>query len=182
MKVELMKQEVPIPEGVDVKVEERLVTIKGPKGENQRKFFGGKVEVTKEGNNVVISAKQATKREKTMIGTFTSHVRNMVKGTQEPFVYTLKICSGHFPMNVAVNGNQLVVKNFLGEKHPRTMDIIEGSTIKVQGQEITVESTDKEKAGQCAARIEILMKVKGRDRRIFQDGIYITNKAGKAIE
>ena len=56
-----------------------------------------------------------------------------------------------------------------------------GVDIKIDKAEISVSSVDKELAGQAAANFEILTKIRGRDKRIFQDGIYIINKAGKEI-
>ena len=106
----------------------------------------------------------------------------MIKGVAEGHVYRLKICSGHFPMNVSVSGNEFSVANFLGEKTPRKLSVKEGASVKVEGQEVVVESMNKELAGQTAADIELLTKVKGRDRRIFQDGIFIINKDGKELE
>ena len=105
----------------------------------------------------------------------------MIKGVSEGHIYKLKICSGHFPMNTAVNGNKFVVNNFLGEKTPRELDIKEGASVKIEGDIVIVEGIDKELVSQTAASIEILTKVKGKDKRIFQDGIYITEKDGKEI-
>ncbi len=84
-------------------------------------------------------------------------------------------------MNVSVNGNNFVVNNFLGEKTPRELVLREGADVKIEGDIVTVESVDKELAAQTAADIEMLTKIKGRDLRIYQDGIYITNKDGKEI-
>jgi large subunit ribosomal protein L6 len=85
-------------------------------------------------------------------------------------------------MTVSVNKNQLIVKNLLGEKIPRVLDLKEGVTVKVEGENIIVESTDKEKAGQCAASIEQLTRRTGYDTRVFQDGCWITIKDKKEIK
>jgi large subunit ribosomal protein L6 len=84
-------------------------------------------------------------------------------------------------MNVSVSGDTFAIKNFLGEKVPRTLKIKEGVTVKVEGTDVTVESTDIEKAGQVAADIEQLTRITNRDIRIFQDGIYIVEKSRKPL-
>ena len=84
-------------------------------------------------------------------------------------------------MNVALNGNVLSVSNFLGEKTPRELTIEDGVEVKVEGDQIVVTSNQKELAAQTAANIERLTRVRGKDLRIFQDGIYITEKDGKPI-
>lgn len=181
MKVKNMQQEVEIPEGVECTLAGSMVTIKGPKGENKRDIYAPYTTLEKKENKIIISAKNATKREKTLMGTLVAHLKNMIKGVSDGFVYKLKICSGHFPMNVSVSGNEFIIKNFLGEKNPRVVKIKEGVTVKVNGQEIIVESINKELAGQTAATIELSTKIKGRDRRIFQDGIYIIQKDNKVL-
>ena len=80
-------------------------------------------------------------------------------------------------MNVSVSNNQFVVKNFLGEKSPRTMNIKDGDVeVKINGDIIEVSSCNKEKAGNVASDIELLTKKVGKDVRVFQDGIYIVEK------
>src|SRR3989338_6794189 len=103
-----------------------------------------KIAVSLEGNKIVLFAPKSTKREKTMMGSFESHIVNLVKGVQELYVYKLKICSGHFPMNVSVTGNEVVIKNFLGEAVPRKVGIMKGAEVKVNGEEIVVSSVDIE--------------------------------------
>ncbi|MBU0470452.1 MAG: 50S ribosomal protein L6 [Nanoarchaeota archaeon] len=176
-----MRLEIELKKGVTAQVEGSLLKVKGPKGEINRGFLHPKVFVLVEGSKIVLVVKQATKREKTVIGTFESHVKNMVKGVEEPFEYKLKICSGHFPMNVSVSGSELTIKNFLGESVPRKVKLMEGVIVKINGTEIVVTSPNKELAGQAAAQIESLCRITNRDRRIFQDGCYITDKAGKRI-
>ncbi|PIN73778.1 50S ribosomal protein L6 [Candidatus Woesearchaeota archaeon CG10_big_fil_rev_8_21_14_0_10_45_16] len=176
-----MVREMELPQGVTAVLQENLLTVKGPKGEVSRDFKHPLVKTKVETGKVVLEVKKGTKREKTIIGSFESHINNMIKGVQEPFVYKLKICSGHFPMNVAVAGQEFVVKNFLGEAVPRRVGMVAGAKVEINGVDVTVTSVDKEKAGLMAARIENLCRITNRDRRIFQDGIYITDKAGKSI-
>tara|TARA_Y100000310_G_C20681443_1_gene816181 strand:- start:1280 stop:1855 length:576 start_codon:yes stop_codon:yes gene_type:complete len=180
MKEDIRKEIVP-EEGVQIELSESVLKVKGPKSEVERKFVHPKIKLTIEGGKVVLLALKATKREKTIIGSFEAHIKNMVKGVIEPHIYKLKICSGHFPMNVSVSGQDLIIKNFLGESVPRKITFKEGVSVKVNGTEIDVISADKELAGQTAAKIETLCRITNRDRRIFQDGCYITLKAGKEI-
>lgn len=182
MKADKMEESLDIPEGIEVNVEGSLMKIKGSKGELSKEFRHPKVKIGKKDSKISISASKATKREKKIIGTFKAHIKNMIKGAKEGHVYRLRICSGHFPMNVSVSGNKFVIKNFLGEKIPRELEITEGVKVKIEGQDVVVEGIDKEKTGQAAASIEKLTTIKGRDKRIFQDGIYIINKDGKDIE
>ena len=171
-----LKREIELKSGVTAQLDGNLLRVKGPKGEVSRVFLHPKVMVSLEENKVVLFAPKATKREKTMIGSFESHIMNMILGVQEPYVYKLRICSGHFPMNVSVAGNELIIKNFLGEAVPRKVNIIKGADVKVNGEEIIVSSADIEVAGQTAAKIESACRITNRDRRIFQDGCYIIEK------
>ena len=181
MKIDI-KEKIEIPKDVQIKVDGALIQVKGPKGEISRKFLHPKVKVGVKENQVLIASKKATKREKKIIGTFKAHFKNMLKGVVEPFVYKLKICSSHFPMTASVKDNEFSIQNFLGENVPRTLLFKKGVNIKVEGTDVIVESPDKELAGQTAASIEQLCKITNRDRRIFQDGIYIVSKAGKKIK
>ncbi len=182
MRMPELTHEIEMPEGVTVQTEGTTLKVKGPKGELERKFRSPKFKFFVEGNLLKITANNATKREKTMGGTLKAHIKNMIKGVTEGHIYKLKICSGHFPMNVSVNGNKFVVKNFLGEKVPRTFTIQEGAKVKIEDTLVTVEGIDKEIAGQVAADIEQLCRITNRDIRIFQDGIYILEKSGKSVQ
>lgn len=170
---------IPIPESVQVTAAWPLLTIKGPKGEVTKSFKNPRIEVLVDG---VIKIKTRTEKrnraDKMYIHTFRAHIRNMIKGVQEGFTATLKVCSGHFPITVSTEGDTVVVKNFLGEKKPRKTTAMEGVKVNVQGDQITVEGADIEKVGQTAARIEQVTRITNRDRRIFQDGCYITRKPG----
>lgn len=158
-----------------------VLKVKSPKGEIERDFTHPKISIKVKDTKIILEAKKATRREKTIIGAFNAHIKNMISGLQEPHTYKLKICSGHFPMNVAVSGEEIIVKNFLGESVPRKAALIPNVEVKVNGDEIVISGANKELAGQMAARIEKMCRITDRDKRIFQDGCYITHKGGKDL-
>jgi large subunit ribosomal protein L6 len=181
MKHEKLTDTMIIPEGCTFTHTNKNMTVKGPKGELIRPLPDKKIILESKDNSLILTYKNATKREKRMLFTTRAHLRNMLKGVQEGFTYKLKICSGHFPMNVSLKNEVLEIKNFIGEKVPRTLKIKEGANVKINGDEIVVESNCKEIAGQTAGSIEKLTKRPGFDKRIFQDGIYIIEKDGKKL-
>lgn len=180
MRIEFFKA-TEIPEGVEVSVNGDEVSVKGPQGEVKKDMNFANLELKQEGKTFTVGSLKATKREKKMANTIIAHVNNMIKGVQEKFEYTLKICSSHFPMTVKVEGNSAEIKNFLGEKISRRAKIPASVEVNVKGDKISVVSINKELAGQTAANFEAATKIRNRDRRIFQDGIFILNKAGKEI-
>ena len=175
------KEGVALPAGVTASVSGTMVTVKGPKGTVARDFREKGMTIKPEQGAVVFEAKGGTKREKRMLYSTVAHVRNMVKGVQNPYVYKLKICSSHFPMTVAVQGGEFVLKNFLGEKVPRRMKVRADVSVKVAGSDVIVESPDREAGGQTAGAIELLTFISKRDRRVFQDGIHIYEKPGRDL-
>ncbi len=180
MKKELY-QEVEVPEGIEANLDGAKLTIKGPEGENTREFKIGKLNIEKKGNKIVIGNPKATKTDKRLMNTLAAHIKNMIRGVQEKFEYKLKICFSHFPISVETKGSEAIIKNFLGEKIPRKCKIVSGVDVKVDKDIITITSQNKELAGQVAANFEMATKVGNRDRRVFQDGIFITNKCGVEI-
>lgn len=176
-----MINEIELPKEIDAEMHENKLTLKGKGGENSRKFNLGKINLEKKDGKIILSCDKATKREKRMINTSSAHIKNMIQGAQKKFEYKLKICSSHFPMTVKIDGNKAIIKNFLGEKVDRKVELPKNAEVKVDKEIITILSADKELAGQAAANLEKVTKIKGRDRRIFQDGIYIINKAGREI-
>ncbi len=181
MHLEQLKETIAIPQGVTAHMEGYTIVIKGPKGEHKRAVATKVVNVTVEGNHVVFISLNATKKEKCILNTNAAHVTNMLRGAKEGHIYKLKICSGHFPMSVTLKGDVFEVKNFIGEAVPRKIKTLPGVKVTITGADIVVESVNKELAGNQASAIELLTRRPGFDTRIFQDGIYITEKDGKKI-
>ena len=174
-------EEVRIPEGVDISIDGMRVRVKGPKGELERDFSHARGVIIRlgedeEGKKVIVEAYFANRRVKALVGTIAAHIDNMITGVTKGFRYKLKIVYSHFPVTVKVQGDRVVIENFLGEKAPRIAKIMPGVNVKVQKDDVIVEGIDIEAVGQTAANIEQATKVKGFDRRVFVDGIYIYEK------
>ncbi|GIU68423.1 MAG: 50S ribosomal protein L6 [Candidatus Pacearchaeota archaeon] len=182
MKKEHYKR-IEIPNEVQVEIDGNKVKVKGKEGEIERDFKKNKIELKKENNTIIIGHKKATKKEKRIINSIASHIKNMISGVQKKFEYKLKVVYSHFPISVEFKNEnrEFIVKNFLGEVKPRKTILPEGVEIEIEKDVIVVKSPNKELAGQVAAKIETLTKIKARDRRVFQDGIFIINKAGREI-
>lgn len=172
-RLEEVKKILEIPENVEIRVEEgNKVYVKGEKGELFREFKHHKVEIKKIGDKIEIYCKKPRRRDLAMVGTCYAHIRNMIKGVTQGFEYKMKVVYSHFPIKTSVSGNQFLIHNFLGEKKPRVAKILDGVSIEIKGDIILVKGIDKEKVGQTVANIEHATKVKDRDVRVFQDGIY----------
>lgn len=180
MKKEIFNQ-IEIPEGVEADIDGNLIKVKGKEGHVERRFNINKLVFEKRDKKIVIGHENSTKKEKKLTNTITAHIKNMFKGIQEKFDYKLKIASSHFPISVELKENKATVKNFLGEKIPREVKILEGVEVKIDNDIITIKSINKELAGQTAANFEQATRIKMKDRRVFQDGIFIINKSGKKI-
>ena len=181
-KVKKIEEKILLPEGVSASLEGKTIALKGKNGELKKTFNRPYVDIEVKEGEVLFKAVRSTKREKKIVGSFVAHLKNMIKGVNEPHKYLLKICSGHFPMSVSVKGEDFIIKNFFGEKTPRTLKLKKGVDVKVDGDQVVVESISKELAGQVSADIEQLTRRCGYDSRIFQDGIWIISKDGKEVK
>jgi large subunit ribosomal protein L6 len=176
-----LQRTITLPEGMNAEITDESITLNKGTEKNTKKLHNKKVMITKKGNEIILEAKNATRRESKTIGTLEAHIKNMIKGLEEGFEYQMEICNVHFPMNVKIEGEKIIIKSFLGETTQRTARIMKGTTVDIKGTNITIKAKDIEAAGQTAANIEKAARLTGRDRRIFQDGIFITEKNGRTI-
>lgn len=177
-----MSTDVEIPEGYEAGVEGYTLFIKNKNGELRRNFPPQKMKMKVENNKIIIDLKFKDAKTRALSGTFRAHIINMFAGLREQWEYKLKVCAVHFPMNIQAKERELVINNFLGEKKPKIIKMPASVEFSIDGEVITIRSADIEAAGMAAARIEQATRLTGKDRRIFQDGVFIIEKAGKVIK
>jgi large subunit ribosomal protein L6 len=173
-----MLKEVMVPQGVEIAQEgsNGSLVVKGPKGELRRLFSYPKVKIKLVSGMVAVESSDDRRRSKAFTGTFASHIKNMIDGVNKGYEARLKVIYSHFPVRIKSEGDVFTIENFLGEKKARAVKILPETEAKIEKDEIIVTGTDKEKVGTTASRIERLTHVTGFDRRVFSDGLYITQK------
>ena len=111
--------------------------------------------------------------------TFTAHIKNMIVGVTQGFRYKMRLVYAHFPINVNIEGkNLLEIRNFLGEKEVRRVPAIGATTISkttTVKDEIVLEGNSIDDVSLTASQIHHSCNVRGRkDLRKFLDGIYVS--------
>jgi large subunit ribosomal protein L6 len=176
----MTRTELPIPDDVSAEMDHLTLTIEGPNGSVSRRLWYPDVTVEVDDETVVIATDEDDAKTNATVGTFESHVRNMIHGVTEGWEYKMEVFYAHFPMQVSVDGDHVEIQNFLGEKAPRYAKIHGDTEVQIDGEEIVLSGPNKEDVGQTAAGIEQLTRVNDKDTRVFQDGVYITEKPAKA--
>lgn len=171
-----IEEEMEIPTGVSCTFNGNDFSVSKGSTSLSRKIDVPSISITIKGNKVILSTEKGNKKELKYIKSTIAHIKNMFLGLNNKYVYRLEACNVHFPMTLKVENGFLTINNFLGEKVSRKAKIMPGVEIEVKGAKITLSSHDKEAAGETATNIEKATKIKNRDRRIFQDGIFITEK------
>ena len=173
MRVPEKSETIQVPADVEVSLEGRRITVKGPKGTLTRDFSHEPVSIELDGKVVKTWAEWPRKKESALVGTVNSHIQNMITGVTKGFTYKLKIVFSHFPISVKLKEKTVLVENFTGERSPRKSKIIGDVKVKIQGEDIIVQGISLEDVSQTAANVEQATKVKRKDPRIFLDGLYV---------
>jgi large subunit ribosomal protein L6 len=168
-----VEKSIEIPEGVDVKINGRVVTVAGEKGALTRNFSHAPLSIQKEGQVITIGTEWPRKKEAATVGTITSHIQNMIIGATQGFTYKMKIVFSHFPITVKAEGKTVLIENFTGERSPRRAKIVGDAKVTVKSDDVIIQGTSLEAVSQTAANIEQATKVKIKDPRVFLDGIYV---------
>jgi large subunit ribosomal protein L6 len=161
------------PDGVEISLAGKKVTVKGVKGVLARDFSFVSISIDAEENGVRVWAKWPRKKEAALVGTISSHIQNMITGVQKGFTYKLKIVFSHFPISVKAQGTSVLIENFTGERRARRAKIVGDVKVKIEPEDVVVQGLNLENVSQTAANIEQATRVKRKDPRIFLDGVYV---------
>ncbi len=168
-----MVKTVEVPESVAITIDGRVITVDGDKGRLVRDFSHAPITFQKMEKAVEIRTEWPRKKEAAMVGTVTSHIKNMIIGVTKGFTYKLKIVFSHFPISVKIEGKNVVVENFTGERSRRLARILGETQVSVRSDDVIVQGKNLEDVSQTAANIQRATKVKVKDPRVFLDGIYV---------
>ena len=185
VKVFHLVENVNIPEGVTVLVQNKVVTVKGPRGQLVRNFRHVRnLDIVLEGSKkhpvVRMQMWFAARKTVASVRTVAGHVKNMITGVTKGFEYKMRFVYAHFPINCHISDDKSEIKinNFLGEKLVRVVKMLPGVTVarseKVK-DEIVLTGNDIDAVSQSAAMIHHITKVPGhKDIRKFLDGVYVS--------
>ena len=116
-----------------------------------------------------------------IMNTARSIIKNILEGVIEGYTIKMKIVFSHFPINVKVEGKEVLVENFQGERAPRITKIWGETKVLPKGDDVIITGHVLTDVSQTAAEIENKTRVKNKDHRVFLDGIYKFEKK-KGIE
>lgn len=171
----LAKRPIAIPKQAEITISDGDIRVKGPKGTLEKRGHRlVSIEVTPEG--VQVSKKGGSIEARAAVGTYASHVRNMLQGVTEGFAKKLLVEGVGFKWDVASKTLNLS----LGFSHPVKMTIPEGLTVVAEKNALTISGFDKELVGQFAANVRALKKPEPyKGKGIRYDGEVIRRKQGK---
>lgn len=165
-----------IPAGVTVEVKKNEVIVKGPKGELRQILHPHITVAVKDGQVEVTVANENYTKDRSLWGTFSSIIGNMIQGVTEGFQKKLEINGVGF--KVSLKGQNLLLE--LGFSHPVEVTPLPGIKFAVEKNVVTVEGIDKQVVGEMTARIRKIRKpepYKGKGIKYIDE--IILRKAGK---
>merc|ERR1711972_90261 len=138
-------------DAVKMVVKGQVVTVSGPRGTLKRDFSHLKVELKKTGaQSLRITKWWATMKQKAALRAVSSHINNMATGVTAGFRYKMRTVYAHFPINMIVkeDGDRVEIRNFLGEKINREVQMLPGVKVSVSpkqkdefGSKVTTSKT-----------------------------------------
>jgi len=175
-KKEMYNNFVIIPDDIKIVIDKNTFSLESKGITQVLPYNQVYVLIEQKDNKLIVTAKKTPKRFVSVVNTTVKLIKNAILGFKKEFVYKLAIVYSHFPITVKIEGNKLLILNFLGEKRPRQTEVMPGVKVMVSGKEITVSGHNLYNVSQTAGNIERTTRVIGHDYRIFDDGCYITER------
>jgi len=179
--LEKFSTSVEIPENVKASFKSYMLTVEGPLGKTYKNFRKIPVDIKINDNMVLLKAQGTRNANYAIMNTARSIIRNLLEGVIDGYTIKMKVVFSHFPINVKVDGKQVLIENFQGERAPRVTKIWGGTKVVPKGDDIIITGHVLTDVSQTAAEIENKSRVKNKDHRVFLDGIYKFEKK-KGIE
>ncbi|KAJ9530405.1 component of cytosolic 80S ribosome and 60S large subunit [Haematococcus lacustris] len=185
MKVLASNMELAIPDTVKVEVKGRAVRVKGPRGTLQRDFKHITVDmylVEEDGvKKLKVDYHSGRRKKLASLRTVISHVQNLITGVTKGFQYKMRMVYAHFPVNINIEqkGAIIEIRNFLGEKRVRVVNMLPGCTVTRSENvkdELVVVGNSIENVSRSCALISQSCLVRDLDIRKFLDGIYVSER------
>lgn len=170
------KQSIELPAHTAVTLSDGMLTVKGPAGELSRYFRNG-IDITITDRDISLITKDSGIETRALWGTYASHIKNMVKGVNEPYVKKLEIegVGYRYEMKGADT-----ISLALGFSHPVIVKVPAGLKVTTEKAVMTISGIDKERVGQFAAKIRALKKPEPyKGKGIRYAGEFIRRKQGK---
>ena len=169
--------EIDIPDMVTVKMDGNVIVVGGKLGTLQKDLTRLPISVDIKDKKLMIKPPGTRKRDLAVKNTAKSIIQSMIKGVERGFTYKLKVVYAHFPISVKTKGKEIYVENYFGERAARVSHVVgETTKVNVVGEDVVVQGPSLEHVSQTAANIEFSTKLKGKDQRVFLDGLYIYSR------
>lgn len=173
------KLPVVIPAGVEVNLDDKTLSVKGPKGQ-LTKTFHPEIDIKIENGEIIVTRPSDNKKHRALHGLTRALIANMVNGVHEGFQKSLELRGVGY--RAQLQGRKLVLS--VGYSHPVEIEPEEGLEIEVPANtKIIVKGADKEKVGALAANIRSVREPEPyKGKGIRYEGEYVKIKAGKTAK
>ena len=166
---------IPIKPEVKAEISENEIKVSGKLGENTRKFNDLLINVKIDNNNIIIDSnkiKKLEKKAKKIEQTMATQIINDMNGVSKYYEIEMQVVSAHFPITAERIEDMFFIKNIIGERAKRSTKIIKNTKVEINNQKIKIYGINLDDVCQTAANIRKLCKIREKDSRVFQDGIY----------
>ena len=182
MKTLMQEESIAVPKGIKITIKTKQVTVEGKHGKLTRNFSHLPLELWLGDGGKKVCARMffAKTKQISCLRSVCSHISNLFDGVTSKFEYKMRLVYAHFPINANItNGGKTVeIRNFLGEKNVRIVNMLDGVIIKKSDNtkdELILTGADIDLTSRSSALIRQSCLVKNKDIRKFLDGIYVSS-------